>query len=157
MLVLWTVVGTPLLGFSRQRMLDEGGQRRKKASCCCVDPILAHLQSKKDKDWARGTLEVVDTTGFSFFAECLKGQYTLGKTFAEYYSRQRALGKQFIGKDLFAECTLSGTRQRKVAVTASATMMTALSSILSATLGKVATFAECLDRGTRQSMFLCSS
>ena len=60
MLVLWTVVGTPLLGFSRQRMLDEGGQRRKKASCCWVDPILAHLQSKKDKDWARETLEVVE-------------------------------------------------------------------------------------------------
>ena len=28
------------------------------------------------------------------------------------YTRQRALGKQFIGTDLFAECTLSGTRQR---------------------------------------------
>jgi len=41
-----------------------------------------------------------------------KGRYTLGKAFAECYTRQRALGKQLIGKDLFAECTLSGTRQR---------------------------------------------
>jgi len=45
------------------------------------------------------------TTGFSF------GRYTLTKAFAECYTRQRALGKQFIGKDLFDECTLSGTRQ----------------------------------------------
>jgi hypothetical protein len=28
------------------------------------------------------------------------------------YTRQRALGKDFIGKDVFAECLLSGTRQR---------------------------------------------
>ena len=37
------------------------------------------------------------------------------QSFAECYTRQsfaeRALGKQFIGKDLFAECTLSGTQQ----------------------------------------------
>ena len=41
-----------------------------------------------------------------------KGRYTLGKAFAECYTRQWALDKQFIGKDLFVECTLSGTRQR---------------------------------------------
>lgn len=41
-----------------------------------------------------------------------KDRYTLGKGFAECYTRQMALGKQFIGTDPFAECTLSGTRQR---------------------------------------------
>ena len=64
------------------------------------------------------------TTGGGFFAECLRHStkadihsakplpsVTLGKAFAECYTRQRALSKQFIGKDLFAECTLSGTRQ----------------------------------------------
>ena len=40
-----------------------------------------------------------------------KGRYTLGKAFVECYTRQRTLGKQFIGKDLFVECTLLGTRQ----------------------------------------------
>ena len=50
------------------------------------------------------------TTGFSFFAECL------GKAFAMCYTQQRVLGKQFIGKDLFAECTLSGTRHCRVLI-----------------------------------------
>ena len=41
-----------------------------------------------------------------------KGRYTLGKAFAKCYTQQRAIGKQFIDKDLFVKCTLSGTRQR---------------------------------------------
>jgi hypothetical protein len=33
-----------------------------------------------------------------------KGYFTLGKGFAECNTRQRTLGKYFIGKGLFAEC-----------------------------------------------------
>jgi hypothetical protein len=35
-------------------------KEEKRRVCCWVDPILAHLQSKKDKDWARETLEEVE-------------------------------------------------------------------------------------------------
>jgi hypothetical protein len=45
-------------------------------------------------------------------AAYLSSAWALGKAFAECYTRQRALGKHFIGKDLFVECTLSETRQR---------------------------------------------
>jgi hypothetical protein len=41
-----------------------------------------------------------------------KAPKTLGKGFAECNTRQRALGKNPVGKGLFAECYLSGTRQR---------------------------------------------
>jgi len=41
-----------------------------------------------------------------------KGYIVLGKAFAECGTRQRTYGKKFNGKDLFAECLLSGTRQR---------------------------------------------
>ena len=41
-----------------------------------------------------------------------KGQIALGKAFAECGTRQRTHGKKLIGKDLFVECLLSGTRQR---------------------------------------------
>ena len=41
-----------------------------------------------------------------------KGKIALGKAFAECGTRQRTLGKKLVGKDLFAECLLSGTRQR---------------------------------------------
>jgi hypothetical protein len=47
-----------------------------------------------------------------------KALKTLGKAFAECYTRQRRLDKQCIGKAFFAECFFSGTRQRKAAVTA---------------------------------------
>jgi len=40
-----------------------------------------------------------------------KARFTLGKGFAEGRTRQRALGKEFVGKEFFAECHLSGTRQ----------------------------------------------
>jgi hypothetical protein len=33
-----------------------------------------------------------------------KGYFTLGKGFAECNTRQRTLGKNFIGKGIFAEC-----------------------------------------------------
>jgi hypothetical protein len=36
---------------------------------------------------------------------------TLGKGFAECNTRQRALGSNFVGKDVFAECFLLATRQ----------------------------------------------
>jgi hypothetical protein len=42
----------------------------------------------------------------------------LDKGFAECGTRQRTLRKKIIGKATFAECHLSGTRQRKGAVTA---------------------------------------
>jgi hypothetical protein len=47
-----------------------------------------------------------------------KGYSTLGKAFAECNTRQRTLGELYIGNSLFAEYYLSGTRQRKVTVTA---------------------------------------
>jgi hypothetical protein len=43
-----------------------------------------------------------------------KAPKTLGKGFTECRTRQRRLGKQYIGKDLFAEYFLSGTRQRSL-------------------------------------------
>jgi hypothetical protein len=43
---------------------------------------------------------------------------THGKGFAECNTRQRTLGELYIGNRLFAEYFLSGTRQRKVTVTA---------------------------------------
>jgi hypothetical protein len=42
-----------------------------------------------------------------------KGPIILGKGFAECNTRQRAFGNDFVGKDVFAECLLSGTRQRE--------------------------------------------
>src|SRR5688500_7096744 len=47
-----------------------------------------------------------------------KGYSTLGKGFAECNTPQRTLGELYIGNILFAEYFLSGTRQRKVTVTA---------------------------------------
>jgi len=41
-----------------------------------------------------------------------KGQIALSKAFAECGTRQRTHGKKLISKVLFAECLLSGTRQR---------------------------------------------
>ena len=40
-----------------------------------------------------------------------KGYFALGKAFAECSTRQRASGKKPVGKEFFAECLLSGTRQ----------------------------------------------
>jgi hypothetical protein len=47
-----------------------------------------------------------------------KALKTLGKRFAECWSRQRGLDTQCIGKAVFAEYFFSGTRQRKAAITA---------------------------------------
>jgi len=41
-----------------------------------------------------------------------KGLNTFGKVFAECHTRQRAHGKILVGKEVFAECFLSGTQQR---------------------------------------------
>jgi hypothetical protein len=47
-----------------------------------------------------------------------KGYFTLSKAFAECNTRQRTIDELYIGNSLFAEYFLSGTRQRKVTVTA---------------------------------------
>jgi len=54
--------------------------------------------------WIQVLCRVPETLG--------KGQITLGKAFAECGTRQRTHGKKLIGKALFAECLLSGTRHR---------------------------------------------
>jgi len=41
-----------------------------------------------------------------------KCQFALGKLFAEYNTRQTSLGKASHGTVVFAECRISGTRQR---------------------------------------------
>ena len=61
-----------------------------------------------------------------------KGQIALGKAFVEYGTRQRTHNKKLIGKALFAECLLSGTRQRKATVTTPAPLTVDLPSANSA-------------------------
>jgi len=70
--------------------------------------------------WIQVLCRVPETLG--------KGQITLGKAFAECGTRQRTHGKKLIGKALFVECLLSGTRQRKATVTAPAPLTVALPS-----------------------------
>jgi hypothetical protein len=41
-----------------------------------------------------------------------KDYFTIGKGFAECNTRQKTLGKDFIGKGFFTECFFSDTRQR---------------------------------------------
>jgi hypothetical protein len=41
-----------------------------------------------------------------------KSYFVLGKAFAGCSTQQRAAGKKLVGKDFFAGCFLSGTRQR---------------------------------------------
>ena len=41
-----------------------------------------------------------------------KGQFAIDKLFAECYTRQTPLGKASHRKGIFAECRISGTRQR---------------------------------------------
>ena len=105
-----------------------------------------------------------------------KSPYTLGKAFAKCNPQQRSLGKAGDGKGLFAECLLSGTRQRLCRVpinhSAKKSCLTApidgdgrfaerltdgtrqsppsLPSVNPTTLGKGGCFAECLIGGTRQ-------
>jgi len=57
--------------------------------------------------WASGA-----TTGGGFFVECLGHSAKTDIHSAKPLPSVRALGKQLIGKDLFVECTLSGTPQR---------------------------------------------
>jgi hypothetical protein len=76
-----------------------------------------------------------------------KAPITLGKGFAECNTLQRALGSDYVGNDIFAECLLLGTRQRlcrvsgtalgkKVAVTAFGAVTASLPSALELALGK---------------------
>ena len=55
-----------------------------------------------------------------------KGYFALGKSFIEYSTRQRASGKKSVDKEFSTECLLSGTRQRKVTITAPAPLAHAL-------------------------------
>jgi len=57
---------------------------------------------------------VIYTTAATRFAECPlgKGTHALGKSFAECNTQQRGSVEPFYGKACFAECQISGTRQR---------------------------------------------
>jgi len=63
-----------------------------------------------------------------------QGHFALGKSFAESYTRQKALGVASAGKGVFAGCLLSGPRQK---------------------ICRVPNFAECLTFNTRQRPKLC--
>jgi len=90
-------------------------------------------------------LPQLDTTGGALFAEgppraLGKGPKALGKGFAEYRPRQRALGKKFNGKEALCRGPFvghsanpfssanGGTRQRKAAVNGAAPLTTPLPS-----------------------------
>ena len=77
-----------------------------------------------------------------------KSPYILGKAFAECNPWQRSLSKAGDGKGLFAECLLSGTRQRLCRVPVK---HSAKKSCLTAPIDGDGRFAERLTRGTRQS------
>jgi len=81
-----------------------------------------------------------------------KGPNTLGKAFAECHTRQRAHDKILVGKGVFAECFLSGTRQRLCRVPTLGKEKNKKNCRVSKTFGKGPNtlgkaFAEC---GTRQ-------
>ena len=96
------------------------------------------------------------TTGDGFFAGCLRHSAKADIHSAKPLPRQNLCrGKQFIGKDLFVEYTLSGTRQRKVAVTASATVTVALPSVKVKHSVKVPALPSAVDLNTRQRWPLC--
>ena len=73
-----------------------------------------------------------------------KGQFALGKLFAECNTRQTPLGKASHDTVVFAECRISGTRQRLC----QEPWHSALEP-RGAILGGI--FAECLTAGTRQN------
>jgi hypothetical protein len=55
------------------------------------------------------------TTRIELFAEaCLDNTWALDKRFAECTPRQRGLGEQFIGNDLFAECQLALNKEKSL-------------------------------------------
>jgi hypothetical protein len=58
-----------------------------------------------------------------------KGYFTLGKDFAQCNTRQKTLGKDFIGKGFFAECFFSDTRQRLCRVSKSTRQRKALGKL----------------------------
>jgi hypothetical protein len=78
----------------------------------------------------------------------------LGEGFAEYDTRQRKIGKLYIGNDFFAEYFLLGTwqrlyrvslgtRQRKVAITVPGDGDEAIAECHRVALGKGSLFTEC--------------
>jgi hypothetical protein len=85
---------------------------------------------------------VPKTSGKSYFA--------LGKTFIGCSTRQRAAGKKLVGKDFFAGCFLSGTRQRLCRVQ---TQHPAKKSGRHGVGSISRWFARCHVRGTRQRFF----
>jgi len=91
-----------------------------------------------------------------------KGSFALGKAFAECNTRQRASVESPSGKGCFAECQISGTRQRFDAVGRRPTpsiffKKNSLPSATAPALDKEIyffnLFAECHNTGTRQMVF----
>jgi hypothetical protein len=86
------------------------GLRKKKYAYMWTGPVVwypggINRTHQPNKHYGRSLLcRVFETLG--------KAPKTLGKGFAECNTRQRALGSEYSGKDVFAECLLSGTRQR---------------------------------------------
>ena len=116
---------------------------------CLVSPSPAHLHPATRSSgrirrhyWIQALCGVPNALG--------KGYFALGKAFAECSTRQRASGKKSVGKELFAECLLSGTRQSLCRVQSrhSAKKSDRHSA------GSVSTcFAECHVRGAQQRFF----
>ena len=79
-----------------------------------------------------------------------KGYFALGKAFAGCSTWQRASGKKLVGKDFFAGCFLSGTRQRLCRVQ---TRHPAKKSGRYGAGSVIPCFAGCHVRGTRQRFF----
>jgi hypothetical protein len=80
-----------------------------------------------------------------------KGYFALVKAFAGCSTRQRAAGKKSAGKDFFAGCFLSSTRQRLCRVQ---TRYPAKKSGRHGACSVSPWFAGCHVRGTRQIFFL---
>ena len=117
------------------------------ALLCCVDSAAASGLDNKNQLWRMlyqlclyllmGITTIPSDIGnirYWIYVLCRmskalgKGQIALGKVFAECGTRQRTHGKKLIGKVLFAECLLSGIRQRKATVMALAPLTVVLPS-----------------------------
>jgi hypothetical protein len=101
-LVFCTVSGSAKMLGQRMDLLliDEAAQLKE-----CESLIPLQLYGLKHAHyWKQRLCLVPEALG--------KTHKTLGKRFAECYTRQTTLGKKNFGKGRFAECRLSGTRQR---------------------------------------------
>ena len=95
-------------------------------------PVTSYRDFKVIHYWIQVFCRVSEALG--------KGQIALDEAFAKCGTRQRTHDKKLIGKTLFVECLLSGTRQRKATVTAPAPLTVVLLSANAA--------------GTRQRFFI---